>query len=284
VWNWRGDIALQRGFIDKALTAYSNAGNTEKIAQLNGNQPLIEPGSELESEAEALMQAEAWPEAVATYEKLLGVTQDAEQRASFQKSLSQCLEEVQGQPLGGGTVNFSVVGPGILSTTNPVLADPQGFVQTTVSANALAGGVITVTASTPGSQTNGEFSLFSRKLSTTKVTNLLIVSITNQTTAVPAQVPYIVMMSLPGSPVLPTIVGPLCVDPGYALAIVIEDGLGFLGGVSFSGTGAIGTPGKTWLYQGLPPGLFAGTTMSFQLIGFDPVTGWFRSNCELEQF
>jgi WD40 repeat protein/tetratricopeptide (TPR) repeat protein len=94
VWNWRGDIALQRGFIDKALTAYSNAGNTEKIAQLNGNQPLIEPSSELESEAEALMQAEAWPEAVAAYEKLLGVTQDAEQRASFQKSLSQCLEEV----------------------------------------------------------------------------------------------------------------------------------------------------------------------------------------------
>ena len=96
VWNQRGDIALQRGFIDKALSAYSKAGNHEKVAELDGDQQqIIEPSNELEREAKALMQAEAWPEAVAAYEKLLGITQDAARRAGFQKALAQCLEEVE---------------------------------------------------------------------------------------------------------------------------------------------------------------------------------------------
>ena len=83
---------------------------------------------------------------------------------------------------------------------------------------------------------------------------------------------------------MPTPIGPLCTDPGYALTIAIEDGIGAYGGVSFSGTGGIGTPNKTWFYQGIPNNLLGGYLMSFQVIGVDPITGWFRTNCEQEQF
>ncbi|HEX5054142.1 MAG TPA: PQQ-dependent sugar dehydrogenase [Planctomycetota bacterium] len=187
-----------------------------------------------------------------------------------------------GTPLGGGTVNFAVSGPGTLSTTNPVIADPNGFVQTMVTATNL-GGPITVTASTPGSPMTGTFGLYSRKITATPAGSLLVLSIANQTTAVPAQVPYVVMVSFPGSPILPTIVGPLCTDPFYALTVVIEDGTGMFNFVSFSGTGGTGTPGMTKIYT-LPPGLLTGFLMNFQAIGLDPVTGWFRTNCEMKQF
>jgi hypothetical protein len=91
------------------------------------------------------------------------------------------------------------------------------------------------------------------------------------------------MLSFPGSPVVPTSIGPLCIDPFYALAVVIEDGTGVFNFVSFSGTGGTGTPSLTKLYT-LPPGLFTGMQMRFLAIGFDPLTGWFRTNCETRQF
>ncbi|MBL8734734.1 MAG: PQQ-dependent sugar dehydrogenase [Planctomycetes bacterium] len=188
-----------------------------------------------------------------------------------------------GQPLPGGSVNFAVTGGATLSTTNPVIADGQGLAQTTVTATN-TGGAITVTASTPGGVSNGTFSLFARKLTVTPAGTLMVVSALNTTTAVPAQVPFVVMMSFPGSPILPSIVGPICTDPGYALTLVIEDGTGAFGGISFSGSGAIGTPSKTWLYQNVPTGLFTGMLMRFQAVGYDPVTGWFRTNCEQKQF
>ena len=187
-----------------------------------------------------------------------------------------------GNPLPGGTVNFTVSGPGTLSTTNPVIADANGYVQTSVTATNL-GGAITVTATTPGSQTNGTFALFSRKVTATPAGTLLVMSVANSTTAVPANVPYILMMSFPGGPTLPTILGPICTDPGYALTIVLEDGTGAFGGISFSGSGGIGNPGKTWLYT-VPAGLLTGQLMKFQAVGLDGVTGWFRTNCETRQF
>jgi glucose/arabinose dehydrogenase len=190
--------------------------------------------------------------------------------------------DAQSNPLPGGTVLFSVSGGATLSTTNPVIADSQGFAQTTATATALGGGV-TVNATTPGGIAPATFGLFGRRISATPATNLLVLSVSNQTDAVPANVPYIVMLSFPGSPVLPTIVGPLCIDPAFALAVVIEDGVGAFGFVSFSGTGGIGTPGLTKVYT-LPPGLFTGLQMRFQAVGFDPLTGWFRTNCETRQF
>lgn len=189
----------------------------------------------------------------------------------------------QGQPLPGGTVNFTVAGSATLSTTNPVIADGNGFAQTSVTAGA-TGGAVTVTAATPGAQTNGTFALFGRKVTVTPAGTLMVVAVSNTTTAVPANVPYLLLMSFPGSPVLPTAIGPICTDPGYALTIVLEDGTGAFGGVSFSGSGGIGNPSKTWLYQNVPAGLLTGYLMRFQAVGFDPVTGWFRSNCESRQF
>ncbi len=188
----------------------------------------------------------------------------------------------QGNPLAGGTVNFTVTGPGTLTTTNPVIADANGFAQTSVNALNL-GGSILVTGTTPGGITNAQFSLFSRKITATPAAQFLVVSVVNQTDAVPAQVPYVVMLSFPGSPTLPTIIGPLCIDPSYALAVVLEDGTGMFGFVSFSGTGGVGAPSLTKLYTP-PPGLFAGQLMRFQAIGFDALTGWFRTNCEQRQF
>ena len=56
-------------------------------------------------------------------------------------------------------------------------------------------------------QGDGSFSLFARKLNATAVVSsstLLVLSVVNQTTATPAQVPYILFMSFPGSPTVQT--------------------------------------------------------------------------------
>ncbi len=201
---------------------------------------------------------------------------------TFAMPLRAQVLDPQNAPLPNGTVNFSVAGPGVLSTTNPVIADGNGFVQTTVTATNL-GGPITVTAATPNSQTNATFSLYSRKIQAISAGSLLVVSIANATAAQPPLVPYIVMISFPGSPILPTIVGNLCIDPAYVLAFVIEDGTGAFGFFSLSGTGGVGNPSLTKVYTP-PPGLFTGQLMRFQAVGIDPLTGWFRTNCEQRQF
>ncbi|MBM4062941.1 MAG: hypothetical protein FJ265_17875 [Planctomycetes bacterium] len=185
-------------------------------------------------------------------------------------------------PLPGGTVNFTIAGPGVLSTTNPVLADPNGYAQTSVTATN-AGGAITVTASTPNSQTSGTFSLFSRKTTVVNTTSLVVVTLTNTTTAVPAQVPFIITVGFPGVPTWLSPIGPICTDPASYLTVVIEDSTGIFGGVSLSGTGAIGTPSLTKIYN-LAPGLLNGLLLKFTAVGFDPVTGIFRSSCETKQF
>lgn len=187
-------------------------------------------------------------------------------------------------PLPGGTVNFTISGPGVLSTTNPVVADSLGFATTTVTATN-AGGSITVTASTPNSQTNGTFSLFSRKTTVVGTSSLVVVTLTNTTTAVPAQVPFIVMVGLPGVPSWNSPFGTLCTDPASYLTIVIEDSTGIFGGVSLSGTGAMGTPNLTKVYSTqIPPGILNGLYLKFTAVGFDPVTGIFRSSCDGRQF
>ncbi len=206
---------------------------------------------------------------------------------TFAQPIRAQVLDTSGNPMPGGTVNFSVTGGHALSTTNPVIADSAGYAQTTVTANGAAGGALVVTASTPGSQTDGTFDLFARRLTATGIVStstLLVLSMVNETDAVPAQVPYIVLMSYPGVQTVPTPIGDLCTDPAFAWTIAIEDGIGAFGGVSYSGTGGLGTPNKTWFYQGIPNYLLQGAQMRFQVVGLDPVTGWFRSNCEIEQF
>lgn len=187
----------------------------------------------------------------------------------------------QGQPLAGASVNFTASNGAVLSTQNPLQTDASGRAQTTVV--SAPGGAFTVSASTPGATSNVTFSLFGRRLLALSTSSLFVLTWTNTTNALPAQVPSVVLMSFPGSPVLPTWFGPLCTDPFWPGTFAIEDSLGFFGGVSLSGTGAMGAPGFTKVYS-LPPGLLTGQLMSFQIIGFDPIDGWFRSNCATKLF
>jgi glucose/arabinose dehydrogenase len=201
---------------------------------------------------------------------------------TFAQPLVVRLEDQNGNAVVGGQVAFAVAGPGAVATANPVLTNANGEAQASIAAGN-QGGAIAVSASTPNGLAAASFQLFARKLAATTASSFLILSIANQTDAVPPQVPYVVLMSLPGSPTLPTILGPLCVDPGYALALVIEDGLGMFGGVSFSGSGGIGAPNLNAVYA-LPPGIFAGLVVNFQAVGFDAIDGWFRTNCEPRLF
>lgn len=205
---------------------------------------------------------------------------------SFTMPLVARVFDTNNVPLPGGTINFAVSGPGVLTTSNPVIADGNGYAQTSVIANATAGGAITVTASTPGSQTNGTFALFVRKISVTAAGSLLIVSVTNATTAVPAQVPMIVMMSFPHTPLLPTFFGTVFANPYASSTLVLMDSFSHFPVAGWPETGSspnYGTPGLSKIYT-VPAGLLTGYKMTFQAVGFDPVTGWFRTNAEVKPF
>jgi hypothetical protein len=180
-------------------------------------------------------------------------------------------------------VNFTVSGPATLSTTNPVITDGNGNAQTSVTATN-GGGAITVNASTPGNPSpTPTTGLFSRKIAVVGTPTLVILTITNSTTAVPATTPFILMASAPGIPPLATPIGPLCTDPGNPATIVFEDSIGLFGNVSLSGTGAVGQPGLTKIYN-IPAGVLTGLRLNFQALGFDGVRGFIRTNCELRQF
>ncbi len=188
-----------------------------------------------------------------------------------------------GSPLVNASVAFAVTGPGVVTSSNPTLTDAQGLASVSIAAPASAQGAITVTATVAGAPASALFGVFARRLTSSASASPLVLTLTNQTDAVPPFVPYLVLVSFPGSPPLPTPFGTLCVHPLYPLALVIEDAFGLFGGVSFSGTGGLGSPGLTLVYP-LPPGLLAGQQMSFQAVGFDSITGLFRTNCEQVQF
>ena len=186
------------------------------------------------------------------------------------------------QPLPNGVVNFTVSGAATLSTTNPVIADGNGMASTMATAGN-GGGNIVITASTPNSTTSATVNLFARNLTVAGNSTLVVVSITNTTNALPAQIPYIVMVALPGGPIWNSPLGPICTDPASPATIVIEDSMGVFGGVSLSGTGSIGTPSLTKIYN-IAPGILNGLNLRFQAVGYDPITGLFRTDCESKQF
>jgi glucose/arabinose dehydrogenase len=188
-----------------------------------------------------------------------------------------------GAPLANAAVTFVASGAGIVTSSLPVLTDALGMATANVSATTANGGTVTVTATTPGSPTPALFGLFTRHLTGVSSPGSLVLALTNETDAVPNGVPYIMLASFPGSPPLPTPWGTMCIHPAYPLALVIEDAFGLFGGVSFSGTGAIGTPGWTAAYA-IPPGLLAGQQLSFQAVGFDSASGLFRTNCAQVSF
>jgi glucose/arabinose dehydrogenase len=201
---------------------------------------------------------------------------------AFAQPLVFQVNNPQGQPLAGGTVNFSTIGSATLSTTNPVIADATGRVQTLVTAGPL-GGLIRVTATTPGGLVAGTTAdLFARRTAITRAGGIMVVQVQNTTTApTPVQVPMLLMCSIPGINPLQTAFGPVCTNPYDPWTFPIEDSIGVYAFYSLSGTGAIGTPGLTKLYN-IPTGALVGTTLWFQSIGLDPVAGLWRTNCELK--
>jgi hypothetical protein len=75
------------------------------------------------------------------------------------------------------------------------------------------GGPITVTATGVGALAHVSLDLFARKVSARRTASQFVVTVTNHTHAPAPQVPYVLLMSFPGSPSLPTPFGTLCIDP-----------------------------------------------------------------------
>lgn len=187
-----------------------------------------------------------------------------------------------GLPAAGVPVQFSAQGAAIVMTTAPVATDAQGFAQTTATATGGGGGAV-VTATNLATGATATFPLFGRVLSVAHTPSTLTVDVVNASAAAIPQVPFVLLTAFPGSPSLLTPIGALCIDPSYALAVVLEDGVGAFGGVSFSGGTGIGSPSLSAQYA-LPAGLLTGQLMRFQAVGLDPIDGWFRTNCVSAQF
>lgn len=187
-----------------------------------------------------------------------------------------------GVPAAGVPVLFTAQGAATVAAGAPVATDAQGFAQTTATATA-AGGGASVTATNLATGASATFPLFGRVLTVAHTATTLAVDVVNASAAAIPQVPFVLLTAFPGSPTLPTPIGPLCIDPAYALAVVLEDGVGAFGGVSFSGGTGVGSPSLSTQYA-LPTGLLTGQLMRFQAVGLDPVDGWFRTNCVSVQF
>ena len=105
----------------------------------------------------------------------------------------------------------------------------------------------------------------------------------NQTAGTPPNIAYIIMMSFPHTPVLPTFMGPILTNPFVSTTLVLEDGFNHFPRAPWAGTGGIGNPNLSKVYTP-PAGLLTGYQMTFQAVGLDPVTGWFATNVEVKQF
>jgi glucose/arabinose dehydrogenase len=198
---------------------------------------------------------------------------------AFAQPLVARVLDPQGAPLPFGAVNFAVAGPATLSTTNPVVADANGFATTTATATN-GGGGITVTATPSGSAAVATFVLFARDLLVAGTATTVVVQLTHSTTASPPDVPWILMAQLPGAVPLSTPIGLFCTNPTQPGFFVLEDTLGVFGFVSLSGTYALGNPGVVKTYA-VPPGLLAGLSLNLQAVGLDPIAGLVRTDCEL---
>ncbi len=211
-----------------------------------------------------------------------GGSQQGAATEPFAQPIVVQVNDPQGNPIPGGLVNFTFTGSATLSTTNPVTADTNGRAQTSVTAGTI-GGAIRVTATTPGGVSTGvAFDLFARRTAITRAGGILVVQVQNTTTApAPVQVPMLIMCSIPGITPLQTSFGPICTNPYDPWTFPIEDSVGVYAFYSLSGTGAIGTPSLSKLYN-IPSTALVGTTLWFQSVGVDPITGLWRTNCELK--
>jgi len=199
---------------------------------------------------------------------------------AFPQPLILQLSDPQGSPLAGGQVNLAITASGSLSTTNPLIANGSGLVQTTVTSGP-NGGPVTITATNPAGDPGGtSISMFGRRVNIVSTPTLLLFTVINGSLQPNTQVPMILLASQPGIAPLPSPIGPICTNPDSPLTFVLEDSIGVFGFASLSGTGAIGVPGLTKVYNLSAP--LTGITLQFQAVGLDPVLGPFRTNCELK--
>jgi len=208
-----------------------------------------------------------------------GASQIGAAATTFQDPVEVTVTDANGQPLSNVNVGFEIMGPGEFVGQPTVRTDANGNAEVTVRALDRSGEIY-VLASTPGASARAQTSLYSRRLTVTASPSQLQLRIDNQTNAAASQVNYFVTMSLGGGAGVPTPIGPLCINPYAPQSVVIEDATGIFNYISYSGLGAVGTPSLQRTYA-LPPGLLAGMTTRFEAVGYDPITSWFITNCEV---
>ena len=219
-----------------------------------------------------------------------GANQYAPSGEAFADPIVVEVTDPMGSPLAGVNVNFSISGAGVLSSTVEV-TDAMGRAQVDVTTTNVAGGAtITVNASTLGGNPAGTAIPLNRRdlritYTTTPPNNdFLIVSVTNNTQASPANVPYLLMLGDPTQTPLQTFIGQICLSPFSAQTLIFEDPFGFFGGVQTAPNGSTGTPNLTRVYS-LANNALVGFSLSFLAIGFDSAENqFFRTDCETLTF
>ena len=94
IWQLRGDAALKADNLEAALASYREAGDVDKIGQVE----LLQRRQALMAMAVAARdyeEAGEWSEAANVYEQLVAQALDDENRAAWQAALRQCHEEEQ---------------------------------------------------------------------------------------------------------------------------------------------------------------------------------------------
>ena len=187
-----------------------------------------------------------------------------------------------GALVSGASVGIEVLGPGEQMGQSVLITDASGRVATSIRAMDKSGEV-RVLATTPGDVNGVTAELYSRRLTVTHTPSEISLRIDNATQASPPSISYFISAAFGTSVPLPTVIGPLCVNPFGPQSIVIEDSTGLFNFVSFSGLGSVGDPSLERSYP-YPTSTLAGLTMQFEAVGFDPVGGWFQTNCETVGF
>jgi tetratricopeptide (TPR) repeat protein len=96
IWEERGDAAMERSEPERALEAYQNVRQkeriTEKIAGVESLRRSLELEA-LEKDARGYEQAEEWADAISAYEQLVGQALSDESRQKWTEALERCREE-----------------------------------------------------------------------------------------------------------------------------------------------------------------------------------------------
>lgn len=178
-----------------------------------------------------------------------------------------------GLPVANQVVSFQAAGSSAVSSptaTTNALGEASVVVSSTIAGSPSGQGSVMCT--TPLGVAPVTANYFGRKLSIQIIqgstTDFMSVNLSNTTQgAIP--LPFLFALADPSVPVIPTIFGDLYVDLiSLNQTIILEDGGGYFGFVSYSGISPMGTPSSSVLYSG-PAGQLSGWTVRFQAIWDD---------------